>query len=227
MGRGERHWKTALQSNTPKDADKQSLSRLDCSQRRNLRGRFSGNCFQSDFEKVQEVLKNRAKPRHSKKAAQLPIYRTTYLRRVWRGHYRPIRAWARRHIQILSLHQAAWLVFAKLSARGPAHRPTENRNLKSRSVRRLERKMLAQVEVWEKENIQSSQSFAQNLEKEIKETEAKLDRLVNAFLDGSIEKETYLAKRTSLSLPKQTSSEGSLILGERETIGSNLCANGF
>ena len=49
-----------------------------------------------------------------------------------------------------------------------------------------------------KENIQSSQSFAQNLEKEIKETEQKLDKLVNAFLDGSIEKETYLAKKDEL-----------------------------
>ena len=58
--------------------------------------------------------------------------------------------------------------------------------------------MLAKVEVWEKENIQSSQSFAQNLEKEIKETEQKLDKLVNALLDGSIEKETYLAKKDEL-----------------------------
>jgi len=55
--------------------------------------------------------------------------------------------------------------------------------------------MLTQVEVWEKENIQSSQTFAQNLEKEIKETEQKLDKLVNAFLDGSIEKEIYLIKK--------------------------------
>ena len=58
--------------------------------------------------------------------------------------------------------------------------------------------MLAKVEMWEKEHIQSSQSFAQNLEKEIKETEQKLDKLVNAFLDGSIEKETYLAKKDEL-----------------------------
>ena len=63
-------------------------------------------------------------------------------------------------------------------------------------------KMLAQVEVWEKENIQSSQSFAQNLEKEIKETEARLDKLVNAFLDGSIEKETYLVKKDELITTK-------------------------
>lgn len=59
-------------------------------------------------------------------------------------------------------------------------------------------KMLAKVEVWEKDNAQSSQSFAKNLDEKIKETEAKLDKLVNAFLDGSIEKETYLAKKDEL-----------------------------
>ena len=32
--------------------------------------------------------------------------------------------------------------------------------------------------------------------------ETKLDRLVNAFLDGSIEKETYLAKKDELITTK-------------------------
>ncbi|MBU4098860.1 hypothetical protein KJ980_04380, partial [Patescibacteria group bacterium] len=41
------------------------------------------------------------------------------------------------------------------------------------------------LDVWEKENVLSSQSFAQNLEEKIKEAETKLDKLVNAFLDGS------------------------------------------
>jgi len=44
----------------------------------------------------------------------------------------------------------------------------------------------------------SSQSFAQNLDEKIKEAEMKLDKLVNAFLDGSIEKETYLVKKDEL-----------------------------
>jgi len=56
-------------------------------------------------------------------------------------------------------------------------------------------KMKAQVDVWEKDSAQSSQSFAQNLDEKIKEAEMKLDKLVNAFLDGSIEKETYLVKK--------------------------------
>ncbi len=59
-------------------------------------------------------------------------------------------------------------------------------------------KMNAQVDVWEKENVLSSQSFAQNLDERIKEAETKLDKLVNAFLDGSIEKETYLVKKDEL-----------------------------
>jgi hypothetical protein len=59
-------------------------------------------------------------------------------------------------------------------------------------------KMKAQVDVWEKDNAQSAQSFAQNLEERIKEAETKLDKLVNAFLDGSIEKETYLVKKDEL-----------------------------
>jgi hypothetical protein len=58
--------------------------------------------------------------------------------------------------------------------------------------------MLTKVEMCEKENIQSLKSFAQSLEAQIKEVEQKLDRLVNAFLDGSVEKETYLAKKDEL-----------------------------
>ena len=50
-----------------------------------------------------------------------------------------------------------------------------------------------------------------------------LDELVNAFLDGSIEKETYLVKKDEFIKTKQTSTKESLILGERETIGLNLC----
>ncbi len=59
-------------------------------------------------------------------------------------------------------------------------------------------KMRAQVDIWEKEQNQSKQSFAQNLEVKIKETDEKLDKLVNAFLDGTIEKETYLIKKDEL-----------------------------
>src|SRR3989338_7799221 len=58
--------------------------------------------------------------------------------------------------------------------------------------------MLAQVDIWEKESTRSSQTFAQNLQIKIKEIDAKLDKLVNAFLDGDIDKEVYLAKKSDI-----------------------------
>ena len=50
--------------------------------------------------------------------------------------------------------------------------------------------------------------FRRNLDLQLKETDQKLDKLVNAFLDGSIEKEVYLTKKDNLirakvSLSKQ------------------------
>jgi hypothetical protein len=58
--------------------------------------------------------------------------------------------------------------------------------------------MSAQIDIWEKEQNQSAQTFCQNLEVKVKETDERLDKLVNAFLDGTVEKETYLAKKDEL-----------------------------
>jgi len=59
-------------------------------------------------------------------------------------------------------------------------------------------KMLAQVEIWEKEEQKNLISFAQNVELKIKDTEEKLDKLVNAFLEETIDKGTYLKKKEEL-----------------------------
>ena len=59
-------------------------------------------------------------------------------------------------------------------------------------------KMLSKVEIWKKENTDLNHDFAQNLETKIKEAELKLDKLVNAYLDGTIEKDIYLAKKNEL-----------------------------
>ena len=56
-------------------------------------------------------------------------------------------------------------------------------------------KMSAQVEIWEKEAKESSHNFAQNLDDKIKSADIKLDKLVNTYLDGDIEKGTYFKKR--------------------------------
>jgi hypothetical protein len=58
--------------------------------------------------------------------------------------------------------------------------------------------MLAKVDEWEHEQAQSSQSFAQNLESEIQETEQKLDKLVDAYLEGIVDRGVYLVKKDAL-----------------------------
>jgi DNA invertase Pin-like site-specific DNA recombinase len=57
---------------------------------------------------------------------------------------------------------------------------------------------LAHIDKRQQESREQQQSFCQNLQVQIKETEAKLDKLVNSFLDGLIEQETYLRKKEEL-----------------------------
>ena len=58
-------------------------------------------------------------------------------------------------------------------------------------------KMLAQIETWGKQTEKEMRSFVQNSEREIKETEQKLDKLVSTFLEGLIEKKEYLKRKSS------------------------------
>ena len=161
-------------------------------------GKFEPIVSRATFEKMQEVLKNRAKPRHSKKRHYFPF---TGLLKCGECGAAITAQWAHGN-------GGTYRYYRCTKRLGPCSQRYLREDLLVEQLREKiskvalcedwKEKMLAQVEIWEKENIQSSQSFAQNLEKEIKETEQKLDKLVNAFLDGSIEKETYLAKKDEL-----------------------------
>jgi len=58
--------------------------------------------------------------------------------------------------------------------------------------------ILAEIERLEREDAREQKSFSQNLELQIKENDAKTDKLVNAFLDGLIEKNAYIKKKDEL-----------------------------
>ena len=55
--------------------------------------------------------------------------------------------------------------------------------------------MLDKVKVWEQEENSVSQSEIQNLSDKIKESEARLEKLVSAYLDGDIPKDIYLKQK--------------------------------
>lgn len=58
--------------------------------------------------------------------------------------------------------------------------------------------MLAQIDVWAREENENSRSFAQSVEEKSKVIDQRMDKLVNAFLDGDIEKQNYLNKKDEL-----------------------------
>ena len=62
--------------------------------------------------------------------------------------------------------------------------------------------MLEQVEIWEKKENNSSQSFVQNLKDKQKENQEKLDKLVSLYLDGDIDKSAYLENKERLMRSK-------------------------
>ena len=64
------------------------------------------------------------------------------------------------------------------------------------------KKMLSQVDKWEKEDSRSSQSFAQDFENDLNTNKQKLDKLVSVYLDGDIDKQIYLTKKEELMKQK-------------------------
>ena len=161
-------------------------------------GKFQPIVSRATFEIVQKILKDRAKPRKSKKSHNFPFV----------GLLRCGECGAAITAQYAHGCGGTYRYYRCTKRLGPCSQRYLRENLLATQLRdELSKvalcqdwteKMRAQVDIWEKEQVQSSQSFAQNLEFKIKETDEKLDKLVNAFLDGTIEKETYLIKKDEL-----------------------------
>jgi len=58
--------------------------------------------------------------------------------------------------------------------------------------------MLEKMEEWEKAESSASQSGVQNLSDSIKASEARMDKLVESYLDGDIPKDLYLKKKDEI-----------------------------
>jgi len=161
-------------------------------------GKFSPIVSRATFETVQRILKDRAKPRKSKKSHNFPFV----------GLLRCGECGAAITAQYAHGCGGTYRYYRCTKRLGPCSQRYLREDLMALQLKDSlskvalcqdwTEKMRAQVDIWEKEQNQSAQSFAQNLEVKIKETDEKLDKLVNAFLDGTIEKETYLIKKDEL-----------------------------
>ena len=161
-------------------------------------GKFSPIVSRATFEIVQKILKDRAKPRKSKKSHNFPFV----------GLLRCGECGAAITAQYAHGHGGTYRYYRCTKRLGSCSQRYLREDLLASQLKdELSKvalcqdwteKMSAQVDIWEKEQTQVSKSFAQNLELKIKEADEKLDKLVNAFLDGTIEKETYLIKKDEL-----------------------------
>ena len=64
-------------------------------------------------------------------------------------------------------------------------------------------KYLAKVSEWEKENRQSSDFFAQNLKTELEKIKTKINRLMDAYLEGGLELPEFQLKKNDLMSGKK------------------------
>ena len=150
------------------------------------------------FEKVQKVLKSKAKPRYRKHSHNFPFT----------GLFTCGECGAAITAQYAKGNGGTYAYYRCTKRLGPCSQGYLRDDKLLEQLRGLiskvaisedwQEKMLAQVEIWEKDKNQSSLTFAQNIDSRIKATEIKLDKLVNEFLDGNIEKQVYLAKKDEL-----------------------------
>ena len=161
-------------------------------------GKFKPIVSTSIFAKVQRILKDRSKPRKSKNRHNFPF---TGLMKCGECGAAITAQYAHGNGGIYKYYRCT----KKFGPCGQSYLREEIlvKQLKEKISKVVicedwKDKMLAKVDEWEKEQKQSLQSFTQNLEKRIKATEEKLDKLVNAFLDGIIEKDIYLKKKDEL-----------------------------
>ena len=150
------------------------------------------------FEKVQKVLKERAKPRKSKKRHNFPFI----------GLFRCGECGGAITAQFAHGNGGVYRYYRCSKKFGTCRQRYLREDLLAEQLKDWLRelvlpddwieKMLAEVERWEREEMQSSQNFLRNLEKELEETKQKLDKLVSGYLDGIIEKEIYLQKKEDL-----------------------------
>jgi site-specific DNA recombinase len=84
---------------------------------------------------------------------------------------------------------------------------------------------LSHLEQRQREEVREQQSFRQNLEKQIIETEGKIDRLVNNFLDEMIEQDLYLKKKEELLKTKVELQEKVKNFGKKGVVWFELSKN--
>jgi hypothetical protein len=87
--------------------------------------------------------------------------------------------------------------------------------------------MLKRVKEEKQQNAQSARLMAEQKRTEIEKINLRLQTLLDSFLDGIVDRETYVAEKAKGMSQKKSLEEQSGALLKGRAIGSNHSKNGF
>ena len=161
-------------------------------------GGFPSIVSVATFEKVQQVLRNKSKPRYKRQRHNFPFI----------GLFTCGECGSAITAQYAKGNGGRYVYYRCTKKRGNCSQSYLREDLLLAQLRQIiskvaicedwQIKMLSRIEKWQKETNQSSQTFAQNISDELEQVEKKLGVLVDSLLDGVIEKSVYLAKKDEL-----------------------------
>ncbi len=159
-------------------------------------GRYKPIVGRKLFEEVQRVLKEQGRPRNRKNSHNFPL---TGLLRCGEcgGAITAQYAKKRKYIYYRCSKRMGYCSQAYISNNTlveQLHARVDQVTLPDE----LTEILLAELEREKRADEVGRRSFSQNLKKQISDNETKMDRLVNSFLDGDIERPTYLKKKDEL-----------------------------
>ena len=161
-------------------------------------GKFSALVDSKTFETVQKILKSKSRPRKKKDSHNFPFC----------GLFSCQECGAAITAQFAHGHGGTYRYYRCTKRLGSCSQKYLQENKLAEQIKSELKtvaisddwyaKGLAQVEQWEKDLKNDNASFVQNLETKTQEADSRLNKLVDSYLDGTIEKETYLVKKEEL-----------------------------
>ena len=151
------------------------------------------------FESVQKVLKTRQKPRKSKIAH--PFHFLGFAKCGECGSMITAQ-------YAINRFGTKYVYYRCTKKKGVCHQPYLQESALSAQIKALIQtvslpreeilKMDKKIDEWESQDISSRGSVVQNLKTQLSKTQGKLDKLVSVYLDGDIERSTYLERKDIL-----------------------------
>ena len=174
------------------------------------------------FDRVQEVLKQRGRPRHKTKNEPQPFCGLLYCScgMMITGEYKV------KHQKNGNVHEYVYYHCSRKSKTVECKEPCIRQEVLDKQVSSLLQKvslpqdwaeeLFSMLEKYKKESAQSCSAFVQETGEKIRSIQLKLQRLLDGYLEQDIERETYRAEKAKLMSEKKSLEEQIVKLKQKQ-----------